>query len=95
MSAQMAYASPPSVALHTLAEQAGFFLLAVCIRSAEGRRRIVAETVRTLSSIDPRGVQADGQAVTHNAFRHLPDCPPPHQVCVTNPLCKLSAHLHS
>ena len=95
MSAQMAYSSPPSVALHTLAEQAGFLLLAVCIRSAEGRRRIVAETVRTLSSIEPRGAQADGQAVTHSAFRHLPDCPPPHQVCVKKPLCKLSAHLYS
>ncbi|KAK9821448.1 hypothetical protein WJX81_000342 [Elliptochloris bilobata] len=31
-----------------LAEQTSFFLLAVCIRSAEGRRRIVAEIVRTL-----------------------------------------------
>ncbi|KAK9785185.1 hypothetical protein WJX73_010540, partial [Symbiochloris irregularis] len=35
--------------MHSLREPASFFLLSVCIRSAEGRRRITGEIVSTLS----------------------------------------------
>lgn len=68
--------------LSELAQNAQFFLLAVCIRSAESRRRIVAEIVKDLrGETAVSGFGADVTAVPASIpFRDVPGSPPPIRV---------------
>ncbi|KAK9830284.1 hypothetical protein WJX72_010812 [[Myrmecia] bisecta] len=81
MHAHLAHSPEPNWAMQGLAEQTSFFLLAVCIRSAEGRRRIIKETVKALTSDDsehPEAVVAT--ASTSIPFIQRPGAPAPFKV---------------
>lgn len=81
MHANLAHLSEPSSVLQGMTEQAAFFLLSSCIRSAEARRRIVHEIANTLNPSDK------GQAATKpvrppssNPYRAQPGFAAPHKV---------------
>ena len=84
MHAHLTHLSEPSVTLQGLTEQAAFFLLSICIRSAEGRKRIVNEIVHTLSPSDKVESKSDEQAVVRrpasNPYKVQPGFPAPHKV---------------
>lgn len=90
MHAHLTHLSEPSVTLQGLTEQAAFFLLSICIRSAEGRKRIVNEIVHTLSPSDKAENKSDEQAVVRravsNPYKVQPGFPAPH---------KVHTHLHT
>ena len=89
MHAHLTHLSEPSATLQGLTEQAAFFLLSTCIRSAEGRKRIVNEIVQTLSPTDKAETKSDETAVRRtgsNPYKVQPGFPAPHKVC-THLLC--------
>ena len=90
MHANLTHLSEPSSALLGMTEQAAFFLLSTCIRSAEGRRRIVHEIVHTLNASDKADAVKETNAVrapASNPYRAQPGFAAPHKV---RP-CSLSA----
>lgn len=84
MHAHLTHLSEPSATLQSLTEQAAFFLLSTCIRSAEGRKRIVNEIVQTLSPSDKADSKSDEQAAVRraasNPYKVQPGFPAPHKV---------------
>lgn len=84
MHAHLTHLSEPSVTLQGLTEQAAFFLLSICIRSAEGRKRIVNEIVHTLSPSDKAETKSDEQGAVRrpasNPYKVQPGFPAPHKV---------------
>ena len=86
MHAHLTHLSEPSTTLQGLTEQAAFFLLSTCIRSAEGRKRIVNEIVQTLSPSDKVENKSDEQTAVRrpasNPYKVQPGFPAPHKVCV-------------
>lgn len=88
----LAHAPEPSWAQPGLTEQTSFFLLSICIRSAEGRRRIIREVVRTLNNEEkPVLIPADERLQTSalmakNPFKCHPGSQPPNRVGDINPL---------
>ena len=84
MHAHLTHLSERSSALQGLTEQAAFFLLSICIRSAEGRRRIVSEIVHTLNPSDKTDQQAEEQVTARrsalNPYTAQPGFPAPHKV---------------
>lgn len=84
MHAHLTHLSEPSATLQSLTEQAAFFLLSTCIRSAEGRKRIVNEIVQTLSPSDKVDSKLDEQAAVRraasNPYKLQPGFPAPHKV---------------
>eukprot|EP00884_Botryococcus_braunii_P008520 jgi/Botrbrau1/1766/Bobra.0217s0021.1 len=82
----LTHASEASLSQQGLAEQAAFFLLSICIRSSEGRRRIIAELVKTLNNEEvPFLVPADERpdtpsALANNPFKTIPGHQPPSRV---------------
>ena len=84
MHAHLTHLSEPSTTLQGLTEQAAFFLLSICIRSAEGRKRIVSEIVQTLNASDKTEQRAEEQAVVRrpasNPYKAQPGFPAPHKV---------------
>lgn len=89
MHAHLTHLSEPSVTLQGLTEQAAFFLLSICIRSAEGRKRIVNEIVHTLSPSDKAESKSDEQGVVRrpasNPYKVQPGFPAPHKVRTHTP----------
>lgn len=96
MHAHLAHLSEPSTTLQGLTEQAAFFLLSICIRSAEGRRRIVSEIVYTLTPSDKADQRSEEQSIVRSAasnpYKAQPGFPAPHKVlvwtCMTINLCQ-------
>ena len=84
MHAHLTHLSEPSTTLQGLTEQSAYFLLAICIRSAEGRRRIVSEIVNTLSPSDKAEPGAEEQGPVRrpasNPYQAQPGFPAPHKV---------------
>ena len=84
MHAHLTHLSEPSATLQSLTEQAAFFLLSTCIRSAEGRKRIVNEIVQTLSPSDKADSKLEEQATVRraasNPYKVQPGFPAPHKV---------------
>ena len=84
MHAHLTHLSEPSATLQSLTEQAAFFLLSTCIRSAEGRKRIVNEIVQTLSPSDKADSKLDEQTAVRraasNPYKVQPGFPAPHKV---------------
>jgi len=95
MHAHLTHLSEPSTTLQGLTEQAAFFLLSICIRSAEGRRRIVSEITQTLNPSDRSEQRPEDQSVVRraasNPYRAQPGFPAPHKVLTHPLLCMLSA----
>lgn len=95
MHAHLAHTSAPSLTLQSLAEQASFFLLAVCIRSADGRRRIIAEITSTLGNQHGKAgtsiPQLPAAVLEHNPFQAGPGGPAPHMVSI--PPLRWSLHV--
>lgn len=87
MHAHLTHLSEPSATLQGLTEQAAFFLLSTCIRSAEGRKRIVNEIVQTLSPSDKAETKSDEQTAVRraasNPYKVQPGFPAPHKVCIS------------
>ena len=88
MHAHLTHLSEPSATLQGLTEQAAFFLLSTCIRSAEGRKRIVNEIVQTLSPSDKTESKSDEQTAVRrpasNPYKVQPGFPAPHKVCISS-----------
>ncbi len=86
MHAHLTHLSEPSTTLQGLTEQAAFFLLSICIRSAEGRRRIVSEIVHTLNPSDKSEQRPEEQGTVRraasNPYKVQPGFPAPHKVLV-------------
>lgn len=83
MHSNLTHLSEPSNALQGMTEQAAFFLLSTCIRSAEGRRRIVNEIVHTLNAPDRAEAVSDAQIIrppASNPYRAQPGFAAPHKV---------------
>ncbi|DBB00800.1 TPA: hypothetical protein ACH3X1_000730 [Trebouxia sp. C0004] len=84
MHAHLTHLSEPSTTLQGLTEQAAFFLLSICIRSAEGRRRIVSEIAHTLNPSDRSEQRPEHQSgvrrAASNPYRAQPGFPAPHKV---------------
>ena len=83
MHANLTHLSEPSSALQGMTEQAAFFLLSTCIRSAEGRRRIVHEIVYTLNASDKADAVKETQNIrplVSNPYRAQPGFAAPHKV---------------
>ena len=84
MHAHLTHLSAPSTTLQGLTEQAAFFLLSICIRSAEGRRRIVSEIVQTLNPSDRSEQRPEEhgpvQRAASNPYKVQPGFPAPHKV---------------
>lgn len=102
MHAHLTHLSEPSTTLQGLTEQAAFFLLSICIRSAEGRKRIVSEIVQTLNPSDKGEQRAEEQAVVRrpasNPYKAQTGFPAPHKVSDSNScLSPMTIHmsLHS
>jgi hypothetical protein len=95
MHAHLTHLSEPSTTLQGLTEQAAFFLLSICIRSAEGRRRIVSEIVQTLNPSDRSEQRPGDQSVVcraaSNPYRAQPGFPAPHKVLTCTLQCMFSA----
>ena len=84
MHAHLTHLSEPSTTLQGLTEQAAFFLLSICIRSAEGRRRIVSEIAQTLNPSDRSEQRPEDQSIVRraasNPYRAQTGFPAPHKV---------------
>ncbi|KAL0033594.1 hypothetical protein WJX79_006288 [Trebouxia sp. C0005] len=84
MHAHLTHLSEPSTTLQGLTEQAAFFLLSICIRSAEGRRRIVSEIAHTLNPSDRSEQRPEDLSIVRcaasNPYRAQPGFPAPHKV---------------
>ena len=83
MHAHLTHLSEPSATLQGLTEQSAFFLLSICIRSAEGRKRIVNEIVQTLNPSDKPEARSDEQTMRRpasNPYKVQPGFPAPHKV---------------
>lgn len=86
MHANLTHLSESSSALQGMTEQAAFFLLSTCIRSAEGRRRIVNEIVHTLNVADKADAVSEAQSIrppASNPYRAQPGFAAPHKVAIT------------
>ena len=94
MHAHLTPLSEPSTTLQGLTEQAAYFLLSICIRSAEGRRRIVSEIVSTLNPSDKAEQSTEEQGAVRraasNPYQVQPGFPAPHKVL----LCRLAESWH-
>ena len=97
MHAHLTHLSEPSATLQGLTEQAAFFLLSTCIRSAEGRKRIVNEIVQTLSPSDKADSKSDEQTAVRraasNPYKAQPGFPAPHKVCISSAMAQMIEHL--
>ena len=95
MHAQLTPLADPSTALQGLTDQTAFFLLSICIRSVEGRRRIISEIVNTLNPSDKAEHSTEEQdsvrRAASNPYQKQPGFPAPHQVmlCRHNRSCNI------
>ncbi|BDA45426.1 probable E3 ubiquitin-protein ligase HUWE1 [Coccomyxa sp. Obi] len=85
MHRHLVYIPEPDMSVLGLAEQASFYLMAVCIRSAEGRKRIISEIVRTLSATSDQKAPASFGAPSPGVLATIPfkqkaGYPPPYKV---------------
>ncbi|CAL8470976.1 g10518 [Coccomyxa elongata] len=85
MHRHLVYIPEADMSVLGLAEQASFYLMAVCIRSAEGRKRIISEIVRTLTATSDQKAPASFGAPSPGVLAAIPfkqkaGYPPPYKV---------------